>query len=256
MNLDRDRVKREFATYTNNYDPSDPKIKLKIIHTYKVADIAEKIAVSENLSPEECDIAFLLGMLHDIGRFEQIRRFHTFKDSISVDHAALSADILFKDGLIKKFVDEPYEADLIEKAIRVHNVYALPKKLTVRELLFANILRDADKLDILRVNIESPIPDIFDVSEEELKSQPITDEVYREFLSHSNINRAIVKTRMDSYITKIAFVFGLVFKASYKELLREGYLMQLLEFKSNNPQTSEQFEKIRNETIDYVNLHL
>lgn len=33
-------------------------------------------------------------MLHDIGRFEQIRCFGTFNDGMSVDHAELGADIL------------------------------------------------------------------------------------------------------------------------------------------------------------------
>ena len=46
------------------------------------------------LTGEDKDVAWLLGMLHDIGRFEQIRCFGTFNDGMSVDHAELGADIL------------------------------------------------------------------------------------------------------------------------------------------------------------------
>ena len=48
-------------------------------------------------------------MLHDIGRFEQIRRFGTFNDVQSVDHAEFGADLLFKEGLIRKFAEGYYE---------------------------------------------------------------------------------------------------------------------------------------------------
>ena len=54
---------------------SDEKIKLKIDHTYRVAGLCQRIAESLGLSEPDVDIAWLLGMLHDIGRFEQIRRF-------------------------------------------------------------------------------------------------------------------------------------------------------------------------------------
>ena len=48
-------------------------------------------------------------MLHDIGRFEQIRRFGTFNDAQSVDHAEFGADLLFKECLIRKFAEGYYE---------------------------------------------------------------------------------------------------------------------------------------------------
>ena len=46
--LDRDHVKEVFKTYTDAYDSSDPKIALKIEHTYHVAEVADQIAMSLN----------------------------------------------------------------------------------------------------------------------------------------------------------------------------------------------------------------
>ena len=150
MKIDRNKVLAAFESYAKEYNLEDVKIRLKYDHTFRVAENAERIAGSLSLSPEDTDLAWLLGILHDIGRFEQLRRFGTFQDRVSVNHAALSADILFHEGLIERFREDRSEDALIEKAVRLHNVFRLPV-LTWREYTFCAILRDADKADILRV---------------------------------------------------------------------------------------------------------
>ena len=89
-----------FREYASLYDTDDIKIKLKIDHTYRVADIAERIGDSVGA---DSDFSWFLGLLHDIGRFEQLTQYGTFKDADSVDHAELGADMLFTDGLIESF---------------------------------------------------------------------------------------------------------------------------------------------------------
>ena len=44
MVIDRERVKQAFQEYTGRYDIHDEKIRLKVEHTYRVADISEQIA--------------------------------------------------------------------------------------------------------------------------------------------------------------------------------------------------------------------
>lgn len=100
MIIDRERVKNTFAEYTSGYNATDPKIKLKIDHTYRVAELCELISRDLKLDEYETDVAWLTGMLHDVGRFEQIKRYNTFNDARSVDHANFGADLLFKEGLI------------------------------------------------------------------------------------------------------------------------------------------------------------
>ena len=58
-------------------------------------NIAEKVSW---LDPEK---AYIVGLLHDIGRFEQVRIYNTFRDAESVNHAQFSADLLFRDGMIR-----------------------------------------------------------------------------------------------------------------------------------------------------------
>ena len=99
MIIDRERVKNTFAEYTSGYNAADPKIKLKIDHTYRVAELCELIARDLNLDEYETDVAWLTGMLHDVGRFEQIKRYNTFNDAQSVDHANLEQTCCLRKDL-------------------------------------------------------------------------------------------------------------------------------------------------------------
>ena len=146
MVIDRERVKQAFQEYTGRYDIHDEKIRLKVEHTYRVADISEQIAEKLGLSEEDIALAWLIGMLHDIGRFEQLRRFHTFVDSQSIDHAHFGVELLFQDGLLACFVDNSGEnEELIKKAIYWHSAFRIDPQLNDREMLFAKVIRDADK---------------------------------------------------------------------------------------------------------------
>ena len=114
-------AKIEFKKFVNNYDINNPKISLKIAHIERTAKIARKIAESLKLDKEDIELAELIGLLHDIGRFEQAKKYNTFVDNLSENHAKLGIDILFKKGLIRKFIqDEKYDR-IIHLAIIDHN---------------------------------------------------------------------------------------------------------------------------------------
>lgn len=97
MKIDRARAQKAFADYAAHYNAADAKVKLKIDHTYRVAALCARIAQSLALPPEDVDLAWLSGILHDVGRFEQLRRYNTFIDAQSVSHAALSVAVLFDE---------------------------------------------------------------------------------------------------------------------------------------------------------------
>ena len=141
---------------------------------------------------------------------------------------------------------------LVEKAIRLHNVFLLPENLTDQELLFCNILRDADKIDIIRVNRETPMSEIYDLPEEEFYTTPISDKVYEAALQGINVNREYSRTAVDYLIGHICFVYGLVFPESFRQVSEQGYLDQMLQFQSRNPETAERFQTIRTAVQAYV----
>ena len=242
--MDRKKIICTFEKYVSNYNLNDPNIYLKYKHTGKVAENCERIAKSLNLSEQDIDLAWEIGMLHDIGRFEQLRRFDTFIDIESIDHAEFGGDLLFKDGLIQQFDDEKENYELLEKAIRLHSLYRLPEDLSEKELLFCQVIRDADKIDIYRANYETGLHVIYHVTKEELLNSEITPEVYQVFCEERAIPRNIRKTIADNLVGHIALTFELVYPESKSMAIEQGYLKKLLETEFVNPETIELMKQI------------
>ncbi|MBE6047549.1 MAG: HD domain-containing protein [Clostridium sp.] len=253
MYIDRLKAEKNFKEYVNNYNSEDGKIKLKIEHTYRVSQICEKIARNLKLSEEDINLAYLTGLLHDIGRFEQIKRYNTFVDKDSVDHAKLGVKILFEENEIRNFIEDDIEDDLIKKVITNHNVFSLPENLTYRETLFAKILRDADKIDIFRVNVTEPILDVYGYSEEEILNSIVTEEVLESFKRNETVLRRLKKTPVDSVVSHIALIFGLYFPESIKLTIEQGYFYKLINFKSKIEETNKQFDEVRKCIEMYLN---
>lgn len=259
IKFDKQHISDAFQNYADEYNSEDTKIRLKIDHTYRVAGLCDTIARSLEMDEFDRQLAWTCGMLHDIGRFEQVRRYGTFLDAVSVDHAKLGADLLFQEGLFERFVDscdvgskeeditetEPvprkeYDAcrALIETVIRVHNMFRVPEELTERERIFADILRDADKIDILRVNCDTPMEEIYNVSLEELKRSAVSDVVKQAFDERRCAERNGKFTPADYMVGHICLIFELVYPASRKIAYTQGYVYQLLDFQSDHPDTA------------------
>ena len=153
------------------------------------------------LDEYETDVAWLTGMLHDVGRFEQIKCYNTFNDAQSVDHANFGADLLFKEGLIDTYVDGFHDDKygvIVENAIRNHSAFRIDERLDEYTVMFCNILRDADKVDIFRVNVDTPAEDIYNVTTEELKNSQVSPEVMAAFDERHAVLRSCKKTVVPS----------------------------------------------------------
>ena len=243
-----------FREYSALYDTDDIKIKLKIDHTYRVADIAEKIGASVDA---DSSFSWFLGLLHDIGRFEQLTQYGTFKDADSVDHAELGADILFKDGLIENFPHPSLPriavedvGRIAETAIRLHNKLTLPEGLDEKTLLYCKILRDADKADIFRVLTEPP----YDERNERIVSDSIfgaveaaREDVMTCVTEHRCVPRRSDFTPFEALIGQCCMGFELEFSESVRIVREQGYLDQLMNLDVVDAELSGQLETLRTE---------
>lgn len=271
MIIDRKNVEDTFKKYTNNYDTSDEKIKLKVDHTYRVAALSERIAISLGLDKADTDLAWLIGMLHDIGRFEQLKNYGTFSDADSIDHAHYGVHLLFDEGLIWKFVDktkskadieddksedklkkEFSELGILKTAIFNHSAYRIEEGLPEKVQMFCNIIRDADKIDILKVNYDVTLEVIYDVTTEALKNSKVNEEVMTAFMEHHAVLRSLKKTPIDNLVGHAALVFELVYNESFKIVKEQGYLKKMLSFKSANKETVKQFELLNRDMDDFL----
>lgn len=206
--------KKAFENYLNDYDRKNEKIKLKIVHTYGVMECSKKIAEDMRLPAEDCELAQLIGLLHDIGRFEQLKCYNSFEPG-TMDHAAFGVKILFEERLIRRFVEEDKWDEIIKRAIGHHSDYCLKEITNERELMHAQIIRDADKLDNCRVKLETAIETLLGVTAEQVGMSEITPEVMQQFKNHKSILLKTRKTKMDYWISYLAYFYDINFKATY-----------------------------------------
>ena len=146
--IDFIQAQKAFQNYISSYDMTIPSIRLKVVHTYKVVECCEYLCHHLHLSKEDTSLAMLIALLHDIGRFEQIKRFNSFDDR-NIDHAKLGVQVLFKEGMIRNFIDDDQYDEIIEKAIAYHDTVAAT---------FDEIRYHIDKLEEVVDNEMWPLP--------------------------------------------------------------------------------------------------
>lgn len=246
------KAKESFKEYVKNYNPEDGKIALKIEHTYKTSEIAKNTAIYLNLDEEDVKLAELIGLLHDIGRFEQIKRYNTFSDRNSINHGEFGVKLLFEDGLIRKFIDENKYDNIIKKAILNHNRKEIEKGLTEKELLHSKIIRDADKTDIYRVLVEDTIENAYCIKD--ISNEVITKEILEMYIKEPHIiDYSKMKSPVDSMVAHFSYVYDFNYNYGLEIISEEKYLYKLsnkVEFK--NKKTKEEIELIYKMAKDYL----
>lgn len=250
--MDFQKAERVFNEYLKDFDINNDKIKLKVVHTYGVIRASEYIARGLKLSNEDIEIAKIIALLHDIGRFVQLKKYNSFDDKI-MPHAQCSIDILFKDNMIEKFLNERKFDDIIYKAIKNHGVYKLNEDMQERELLHSKIIRDADKVDNFRVKSVESIATMVDVDEKELGSENITDDIYNEFMKHIPILNENRKTHMDMWVSYFGYIFDFNYSYGLKYILEKDYLKIMFErINYSNEQTNNRMNNIYKESLKYI----
>ena len=251
MLIDMIEAKKAFKEYVKKYNPEDEKIKIKIVHIEKVAENSKRIAQNLGLSQEDVELAELIGLLHDIGRFEQVRLYHTFVDKDSINHGEYGAKILFEDGLIRNFIKDNKFDKIIKLAIVNHNRADIEEDLTERERLHAKIIRDADKTDIFRILISGDKKAIWEKAD--LSDDKISDEIYREFVEDKRINYKERKTSADILVSHFNYVYDLNFPETRKIIRDNKYIDKLYQrFKFNDAETMKRFNKIYRLSKEYI----
>ena len=250
--IDIERAKQEFKKYVNNYDKTQKKIKLKFSHSFRVMELSRKIAESLKLDNEQKDLATLIGLLHDVARFEQWKRFQTFSDRSSFDHGDVGVQILESDNFLRKFIEISKYDNTIKFAIKNHNKFKIEENNFNNETnMHAKIVRDADKLDIFFEAIT-----IFWETQEEvnlIENSKISDEYFEQIMNKQQIFRSKDTTPLDAVICMISFIFDLNFDYSKKIVKKENYIQNILnKFDIKDEETKERVHKIQKLTDDYL----
>ncbi|MCF8231598.1 MAG: HD domain-containing protein [Bacteroidales bacterium] len=223
-----------FDVYTKSFSFNNEtdwqNIHLKIEHTYRVRDAILDIGKKEGLYGNRLMLAETMALFHDAGRFKQYYWYKTFKDSLSENHARLGVEELENAGVLE---DLPIpEKEIILKAIYNHNIPQLPVSMDVEEKYFSCLLRDADKVDILRV-----VTEYYEKKHEnqnktiqlELSNEnEISDSVFEAFMQGRIIHVSDLKFLNDFKLLQVAWINDINFKRSFELIARGGYIEKII----------------------------
>ena len=230
MNVELRQLKAWFEDYVRRFDSSEPEVQknmdLKAEHTRRVCENILDIGRSLDLGSPDLYLAEAAALLHDIGRFEQYRKYRTFVDGKSEDHAALGVRIIKENEVLRNF--EPASADTVIRVVSCHNRLAVPVDGAPAFLLLLRMLRDADKADIWRVvteyyldsagsrnqAVELDLPDTAEIS----------DSVYEALLSGESARMTDLKVLNDFKLLQIGWVFDVNFPRTFEIVREEKYL--------------------------------
>lgn len=209
------------------------RLELKRRHCELVMAEAADLARSLGLPPRQVALATVAGLLHDVGRFPQYQRYKTFRDAQSVNHGLLGARCLARQAGLSGLTDR--ERALVRLAVVVHNRHSLPPALASGRdrpaLTLAGIIRDADKLDILRVMIDhfQAADDKDDVVFLGLPDNPdqfnpaIVDDIEAGRISRY----AYMASTNDFALLLLSWINDLAFPCTREQFFRRGHVGQL-----------------------------
>lgn len=248
-------AKQQFNTYINkNFDITDERIHHKVEHTYEVVKMAEYICEDLHLSKETAELAKLIALLHDIGRFDQAKLFHNLKDYQTLDHATLGVKILFDNNMIRDFIKDTQYDDIIKVAILNHNKYKIETKdLNKEQILHSKIIRDADKTDSFRGKVHANPYSLSNITKDDIENSLITEEIYQDFMSAQTILSPKRITPADIWVSYIAFIFDYNFTSGLKYIKEQDYINKLIDrFHYKEKDTQEKIENIRKFALNYI----
>ncbi len=249
-----EELKAWFASYLERFATDDPDEErhylLKRYHTERVgADIAA-IAAGEGAAPGDIVLAETIALFHDLGRFPQYRRYRTFRDSDSINHAGLALRVLAEEGVLGHL--DRGEQRLIQQAVALHNAFAVPPSLPPERRFFVSLIRDADKLDIMRVFVEhfrGPAGERASGATLGLPDEPACSPRVLAAVERGEMARlATLATQNDFKLMLFSWVFDLNCVTTFR-LLRERRLLDALA--AMLPQTSG-VERAVDHVLSYV----
>lgn len=240
-----DKAIIEFNNYIKNFSFENVNVKMKYKHTFRVIDYAKDIAISENLNEHDQYLACVCALLHDIARFKQETEFGTFIDKLSFDHGDMGFEILLENNYIEKYVYEDVDKNIVLKAVKNHNKLKIESGLTKREMFFAKLVRDADKLDIMDLQGNEILDNDYSIPTEAFNA--IVDQrlVVRDNKKASDILRVFVT---------LSFIFDINFKRSMDIINEKNFVNKKLQCLEEKIDTNK-IEVIKNKILTFQKNH-
>ncbi len=205
-------------------------LRLKQKHTERVRALTRVLSIRLALDDRLTVLAECAALLHDVGRFPQLLQYGAYRDEISVDHGALGSRIIDEAGLLDDLPEE--DARALATAVRHHNKLALPSSLCQKTCTISAVLRDADKIDIIRIAVEYHKaggigPTALWFSDVSFKPR-CCQQVLAALLEGRAVPIGLIATVYDEFLLHLSWIDSLHYAVAVEHLVKTGHVEYML----------------------------
>ena len=241
------RMHAWMAAYMKSFYSDDAEVQQGILikekHTGYVTANCIELAKFLKLSAHDTQLAEIIGLFHDVGRFRQYSVYKTFNDADSEDHADLALKVIDELEFFKELSAQDY--DLVKFAIKNHNKKVVAPTDDERKNLFAKLIRDADKLDIYRVLEPFLAQENADKMPNFIKGKArpdISPDFVENFVIGEQADYTKIRTNGDRKIVRLMWIYDVNFSWTMKKIVERGYIEKII---SNLPMDERVAEGVR-----------
>lgn len=255
--IDIQKAKQELINHVHVLEIDNPRVEMKLEHIMRVAENCRKIAMSLKLEEEQIKLAELIGVLHDIGRFEQYQIFNkNTEEKVLVtakkfDHGEAGVEVLKKNNYIRKYIGENIYDDIIYTAVYEHNKYELPKGVSKETELFCKIIKDADKLDLFYESVYIYWQDSKRI--QEVEEGKLSEKMLEDFYKHKLADSRNRVSETDQILRYASFIFDINFPYSFEVLKENDFISKMIDrFNYQIPETKAEMMKVKKIAKEYI----
>lgn len=226
--LDKNLPKEDKADIIRKIAVAERKFR----HMISVPDLCVTRAIDKKYSINEAMILTNIGILHDIGRIDEIigqDKNTVFKNK--VDHCQIGDCILSTEQIYDFLSEEIVKkyGDLIRKCVKYHGVFKLPEDQfkTQFEKLMISDIRLVDKSSIMNSFLIEDIETVIGISKEELAKTHVSDATYEELTTTGYLDRrkeGEEYTPNRHFMSHVSFIYDM----NDYSLLTEGWVEKYL----------------------------
>ena len=230
------------TAYMKSFYTDDEEVQNGILikekHTGYVTSNCVELAKFLNLSNHDVEMAEIIGLFHDVGRFYQYQKYKTFNDAQSEDHANLALKVIEGLEFFNELSVDDYE--LVKFAIKNHNKKVIEPCDDDRKVFFAKLIRDADKLDIYRVLEPYFAQENADKMPNFItgRSPDISPDFVEKFVRGD-------RTNGDRKIVRLMWIYDVNFKWTMEKIVERGYIDKIIENLPMNEKIAEGVRLLR-----------
>ncbi|MCZ4695206.1 HD domain-containing protein [Ancylomarina euxinus] len=229
------KIRTWYDAYVLEFSSEDSEIQINIDllkeHASRVIENVNELALSINIDESNLFLLQTAALLHDIGRFDQLVKHGTYADNEYSNHIQIGLNVIEEHDVLMGLEEE--ERLLVIDCVKMHDLSELPKISDEQSLILIDLLRDADRIDVLRI-----VSDYYTHKkvhpnrhlDMELKDMPaIAKKVSSAIMAEKVVRREDVETVNDLKLSQMSWIFDMKHKRSFKIVSEKSYIKAIFE---------------------------